>query len=781
MNKNIRIRLFISTVVLITVILSITAYLNMNTFEDNYKSIVDSSLKIKANEFTGKIQYGIRYGKDIKSYYGIEDILSNWDSSYEEITSSRIIGLENETLYGSSNLNNENLSDLSKLISKESEYLTYDFEGFHYVYIPILDSKSEVVAIFEIAVSNDFIIQDIIGFRYKLYGTMGVLSLISVILIGLFCYKGKFIDGNNKIDNKQVIIVTLLIMGSIQVVYGITGYRLFKEAYTSITDINGQVVASFVKRDIENVIDKGVKYSDINDIEGYFNGITDSMPQIRDLLLQVGGHDANKNLDELGEVPDEFLIHVPLKEDSMGEIADITVVIDEGFIKSSLFEIILEGVTIFATSFFLMVEMVLFLMLYISKNEDLHDEKKYFSSKDYNGSNLRIYAFLIYTACYMPVSFIPKVMKQLYVPIANIDINFILGLPVSVVFFGGALFTIVGGNWIDKYGWKKIIILGQGIVATSMIFCALIPNMFIFILARGFYGVGYALIYISMRAFAASMNNEVSKKKGFSSITSGIYAGVNTGAVFGAILMDKIGYQAVFITASAIVVIGLGIITGFFPKSSGHMESAIVDKQEKSSILKFLMNGDVIKFFIMITAPMAMTVIFLDYFYPVYGTQFNISSSSIGRAYLLNGICVAYISPVIIKSLGDRFSSKAVSIFSLMLVVASMLIFSVEGTIVSMMIAACVLGIGEGIGLAAQTDYYLSLEHVKKIGRGQALGIYSNIRRVAQMFGPQIFAVAIGYGYKEGIGYLGISIGILLVIYVILGSKVFGHKKMANN
>lgn len=783
-EKLIRKRLFTAAFILMILILSITALMNINTFEERFVEAQTVSFAVKGTEFVNSTQYAIRYGKELDNFYGMHALLVDWKDKYPEIEQARIVMSDHKVVYSyledDHNLSSDHLKEANTFESDGIFYQSAFENGQHYVYLPIHDRNENGLGSLEIQFSEKYIDDQMQPFFMQLvYWILGLI-VFSALALGFFSFKGKIMDVEGNLSERYVIIGVLLIMGCVQIVYGVFNYVLFDEAYTTLSTINATVASKGIGNDFENIIDRGVIYDQISETENYLTTISEAVPQVNRVTFFKSSDMSNSVESErfaLEAIDDRYKVVSELKADSIGEQGTLTVVIDQDYIQSGLREIMLDSVTIFATAFFFMVEIVLFLMLYMSSRTTATTDDKVFEDENYNGGNLRILAFLIYTACYMPVSFIPKVMKSLYQPVPGVDVNFVLGLPISIVFFGGAVFTLVGGKWIDKIGWRRVLEIGLLTIVISAVLSAAAFNAWVFVIARGIFGVGYALIYISMRSFAAAMQGDVAKRKGFSAITSGIYAGVNTGAVFGAILMDKIGFRSVFLISGTLMLLGFALLIMFFPKGSVIQQPLDIKKKAKTSIRKFMSNKEVWKFFLLINIPMAMTVIFLDYFYPVYADGVGIQTSTIGRAYLLNGVSVAYLSPLIIKSIGSKLSSRQTVILSIGLLVLSMGLFSYFGTITMMLIAASIMGISEGVGLASQTEYYLGLDAVKRIGRGEALGYYSNVRKVAQMFGPQIFAYAIGFGYTEGIGYLGIAIGCMLLIFILSG---FSRMKGAN-
>ena len=371
----------------------------------------------------------------------------------------------------------------------------------------------------------------------------------------------------------------------------------------------------------------------------------------------------------------KFSISVPLKKDSSNISGTLSLSISESYIESSLFSVLVDTFTIFIITFLFLIEIVMFLILYLEK---IIRNREHVKIMHKNTLNLRVLSFIIYTSSYMSVSFIPQVMKYLYVkPILNLSYSFILSLSVSISFLSGAIFTYYAGKYIDKFGYKKILIVGLSTLFISALASVFTKTVIVFIFTRAIFGIGYSITYLSMRSYAASISDEASKKQAFSSITSGLYAGVNTGAVVGAMLMDRIGYEKVFAISSVLVFISYLVVRSFFEGEEVASEETSPDTKNKFSITKIFKDINLFKFFLLISIPTALSTLFLDFFFPLYGSEVGISTPSIGRAYLVNGIFIAYISPFLSDYLSKFYSTKKMIALSIIFLSFSYLVFSI--------------------------------------------------------------------------------------------------------
>lgn len=765
-EKKLRNHLFKSTLILLIFVFSLTSFMNVNSFEQKYADSLISTKVISGKEFINKTESSIKYGKSIGNFYGMNTSLANWLKEEDNISSARILTKDNKIMYQAYSKEVSSLpKDLSKIniFTKEDVYKFKVSEGFYHIFLPIRDSNSNWIATFEFSFEKATITPIVKSFVQDYIFILICFFIISILALKLYTSKGNFLNKNNEIKMVRLIISLLIIIGSVQIFTCWINYNLYNEAYKIIAKENTYNSSLSLKKDIEKVIDKGITYRNLHGLESYMDQVVHIVPEVESITLISGGTIYRSGLDEK---ENEFLLSIPLSRDYEGTQGSLEIVISESFIRSALKSTFLDVFTIFVTSFLFLIEFIFFLVLYMNKK---FDSKKTTDSK-ISTLNLRVLMFIVYTASYMSVSFVPQYMKTLVSkPILGLSTNLLLTLPVSISFFTGAIFTFIGGKLIDKVGYRKILNIGIINLFISFILSALVKDPIIFIFSRGLFGIGYSLTYISVRSYVANANDETIKQNGFSSITSGIYAGINIGAAIGALLMEKVGYKNVFFASALFLLLSYIVIIEFFEKRTLISSKNILPiPQKKSSMISFLWNIDVLCFFLLISIPMAISSLFLDYFLPVYASDAGVSTSSIGRAYLLNGICIAYVGPLMIKFLKSRFNTTNIIFMSMVFVGISFMTFGFLGTFGALYITSILLGIGEGFGLPSHTQYYLNLRATKTIGKGEALGYYSNIRKIAQTIGPQLFAFSITLGYKQGIMYMSLCILILCFMFICL-------------
>jgi len=140
------------------------------------------------------------------------------------------------------------------------------------------------------------------------------------------------------------------------------------------------------------------------------------------------------------------------------------------------------------------------------------------------------------------------------------------------------------------------------------------------------------------------------------------------------------------------------------------------------------------------------------------------STSNVGRAFMLNGLCIVYLGPLLGKYTSKYLSPGGSILLSGLIIILAFLLFSLKATLLTAFIVVVLLGVAESFGLLAQNNYFLRLEATQRVGSGKALGYYDNIRKMGQMSGPLLFGGVLAFGIL-GVGAIGVVSFVLLGLF----------------
>ncbi len=639
----------------------------------------------------------------------------------------------------------------------------------------------------------------------------------------------KFMTPSGEINRKVIMTIMILLLGVIQVVFGWVNYNMFKDAYLTNARDNVTLVSGIIQKNIESVIDKGVSYDQLYRLEDYLGRIVESVPEMERAYLaddqgellyytDPGGGDAGaetQGVNTPGEGAaqrDPFLFYDrSLTEDGGQNTARLHVELSQSFFDNRMRDILLDTGTMVVVSFVLMIEAILFMIIILKKRFSREAVTSYRTRtsprrRPIDIGIVRPLMFLLGTAVFMASSFIPLMMQDLYQPLWGLSKSVVLGLPISAEMLFAAVAAVSAGAMVDKQGWKYVFTLGTIIFAAGIFFSYQAFHPLFFIMARAVAGAGYGTVLIALRGFVNSRPLETDRTEGFSAFVSGLYAGFIAGVVVGAMLADRIGYAQVFLVSLAFCLLA-GLFAFLFlreeetarekTKKAFHPGSmlkamfrkqAAAPRQEKpleeqpempqgpqreetpagrgGGLLYFLSNMPVLGLFLFIVLPLTICSMFVDYFLPVFAASEGVSTSNVGRAFMLNGVAIVYLGPFLSNYTGKKWGAERSILVSGLIIVLAIGVFVLSGSFEAAFLAAILLGVSESFGLVAQNNYFVNLRATGVIGTGAALGYFDNVRKLGQMLGPIIFGSALALG-NMGIGIIGlVTLGALFFFLV---------------
>ena len=705
-------------VIFLIIVMTIFMYISCGSFKSQLVDNKVSLTEVNSIRLVEQIEGGLFYGKELDNYYGIEDTIDNWSKNDPDVVNVRLMSSDKKTVYYQ--------------MAEEKDYA--DIHTYDELLLKI--SQGNKSGYINIVISLESIIKQVNEIRKMFAVIIGILLLLCIAAIAVCSRRGLFTDKENGPDKKKILAVMLTSVFIMQVIFTLYSYDTLDKCYQKMAVDTGKKTETMIQSDLDKVLAMGVDYSDIYKFDDYANGIREKMPIISSI--------------------------------SVNDEAKVKIDISERYIKKSLHKLLLNMLTALVTSLFIASEIVNYMIVSINRKVERITGKRCYDKP----AAVRAASFLIHVACYLPVSFIPAMMSKYTGGSAS---DFILGLPTMVLLFSCLVFTLMAGKWCGKFGWKKVLIGGTVLLIASSLIAGFVNSAIVLVLARGIYGAAYALIYVAIREFAATTSNMEQRSKGLAQVTAGLYAGINIGAVAGAMIYDSVGFMGVFIVSALLGCISIFIIKRhLIVLETENIEQPDKENSEKAheSMLKTVVKSkDFVKLALLIIAPLAIAALFFDYFLPIYAVKAGIDSADVGRAFLLNGIAFAYVVPLVLRKLNRELSDRVKVAAFTVAMAGGFLIFALISGAVGIYIASFIMGIAEGVALVSQNMIMLNLPLAKQVGNGQMLSVYALIRKLSQTVGPQIFTLLMFFGDRLGMLLMGLIIIISSVVYFGLTRK----------
>ncbi|MGE5607561.1 MAG: MFS transporter [Bacteroidota bacterium] len=787
-QQKTRYALIIVSVILVMIVTVFTVGLNSSSFKKSYINSLVASFSVVATQYVDKIEYALKYGKPLANFHGLVEMLQEAKEQSEGVDNIRIIGEDGVILYDLSQ--NEVGRRLPQPLllhndfrdGKEEGTRSYFlFENEYHVLIPIYDRQDSWAGSMEMIFKESMVNTHTNRFLHRIIWYSLLLCLFSMVILIFLIIKLPIVTKNGDVNRKLVLVTIAIILSLVQIAFGLINYGIFKKVYTDIAKGNTRKTAVLIQKEINQVINKGLVYQDLTDIQVWLRGFLKAIPEIERIEITDQNNKVLYSTDtqvQTAPVSPELQMEHPLRPDHEQTSAILRTTFSKKHIEQKLLNIALDMMTVLVTSFIFMIEVLLFLAVVLKKGmKDKTVQEQAVKKEGTDVDLVRPLGFIIFFSAFMSMTFIPVLMKELYRPLWGLSENVIFGLPISVELFCGAMAALLAGYLMGRTGWKPIFFIGLFFFGCGAFLSGMARDAVAFIIARGVFGVGYGFCLLSMQGYANSATDFVAKNKGISVLTAGSYAGINCGCVLGAMLAERIGFSKVFyVTFSTSVLAGVYVLL--------YMKNSVVPKTrsklgKKGRLGQFFGDRKLWSFLVFIVIPAAISGMFLEYFLPLYSKAVGVSAADVGRVFLLNGLAVVYMGPVISKFIGKYFGFKIPLVIFASIIATAMLLFARLNSIQAACLSAVLLGVAVGFGDAVQNNYLLSLETTANLGEGIAIGFLNVTTKIGQTLGPLIFGLLMVLGPSLSVGLIGWSVIGSLALFVILSSS--GNRNGINN
>jgi len=763
---------------LIVIVLAITGFLNISSFQSSYINSLVSSYGVAGSEARRTIEYSVKYHKPLNNFAGMSEILGGIKKALPSVDNVYLLlptgvaindtsGRINKEILPSKLLSKIDFSGKSK--DKTSSWLLID-QDYH-AFIPIKNDLGEWIGTLDIVFSEQSVSEKISTYMYNALGVMLGIALLAILALFVVVSRIPLFDQNYQLRRRTLMIAITVILGVSQVSYAVINVITFRNAYLKIVDQNLNIAADIISKQIDRVVKLGLPYQELDGVDDWLENLVGPVKEIErvDLKDPSGKLLFSSQEDVSSEVnsqtspvihEDSPLVTRALTTDGEGESAVLTISVSQAYVDQKLIDLALDALTMFVTSIFFLFETLVFIIILLTNYTNKlsisllqHDAKREAEQEKAQNENcVRVLGFLLLLSSFMSISFIPLLMKEIYQPLWGLTPDVIFALPIAAEMLGAFLSSLLVGYAIDRYGWRPVFVGGFVVLASGTLLSAFAQEPISFIAMRCIVGLGYGAAWMGLRGLVAAATTPHQRASAFSILNAGIFAGQNCGAVLGALLAQRIGFPAVLVLASFLILVAMPftylLTINSKPAISGEKHLA------KGAVGRFFGDKDIFLFFLLITIPSAITSSFLNYFFPVYANSINISQGNIGRGFLLYGICIVFIGPYLNKRLKSLDKEKWMIIGSCLCGVLALSTFWLMPTFIGLLLALLILGIGDSVGLVSQNNYFISLPRAEKLGHGKALSFYSAVKKVGQLVGPAAFGVAISFGAVTGVGMI---------------------------
>lgn len=427
-------------------------------------------------------------------------------------------------------------------------------------------------------------------------------------------------------------------------------------------------------------------------------------------------------------IPSEDLEHAPSPIHSGGEIV---VLGSPDFVKTSLLEITLDATTMTIVAVLFLLELILLL----SPREG--------GAARAPARFMRPIIFVCMFALDLSSLYVPMRIGELGTDLFGLPAQIIPGLPLSCELLMTGIAILYGGFLSQKTGWRPLLMGGTALSCVGAAISWGAWNPLVFILARGFTGIGYGAINIAAQVYVVAHSDSSHRGGNLAFMFAGLYAGSLCGSTMGGLVADHFGYGAVFPVSSVLLLVILLVLYRMLPRDVWTPEPTRHEHLTLRDVLAFVGDRRMGALLALCCFPCALvTVCLAQFFIPLSLSQAGIRPATIGRVFMLFCLVVMFLGPLC-GQLIDRARNRAHFLFGaqVMALLSIVALLTTDG-LAAATLSIAVLGMCSAIVTNGQAAYALSLPVAVEFGRARTMGIYNVATRSGQVMGPLVLGMA---------------------------------------
>jgi len=793
LKSSVNRKLIFSAIFLLIISLSFNALLSLGSLEKLYVKSTVSQYQIIGTDLQRNIDRSLRYGKKLDKFVRMNIMLSDTQYSlttkylkdqtqtqWQDIDLNVSIALPDWKMIYSTNKDfvgkyipervQINYTDVIKNHESNNESNWTKYKDRYYITLPVKGGERKEWAGTVIIDFNDTqirgFLKNIFFNNMKIIGAILVVgSILLFICLNLIVNRAK-----NELPRIFISVVMLFIIGLSQAIFSFINSSEFKKFYLQINIQKAEIMTAMLKEDVDYFLDKGVKINKLVKMENILKEVIDVSPELEDIsiydenndILHLANKDhaidyvrSKKELKALDLTHSERGSEFQLKKNLNQTIKDdneysqsvtkgsIITNISKKALFDKIFEIRIDSITVLIISFLFMVELLIMIFRIIQSS----DHSKGAQPK-IEFSDIRPVMFIYFFSFDLCISFLPLFMEQLYTPMFGLSKDIVLSLPIALEMFFAGITTIIAGWLLDRINWHLPFIYGLIICSIGSFYSWLSPDAYHLLFSRCLAGIGYGFSFMAAQGFIISYTDNKTKTQGLTQLFAGLMAGSICGGAAGAMIADRIGYAPIFFISGMLLFVTV-LYTLYFMRAG--FKKKVVQKRtdeesvEKDSkglklIMKFIFNRNIFSLLLLGILPTAFSIVgFINFFYPVYLNRLGETQSNIGRIYMIYGLCLIYIAPLLSKFVDRSDNKKLFIVITGLIGGMAFTSFYYTAGLWATVITVLLLGISSSFD--ASRTYALNLKITKTLGEGVAMGIFNLAEKVGQVVGPLIFGL----------------------------------------
>jgi len=720
--RKLRLNALLLSLGVLIVSLGFNVLLSSSTLDTLATDLILSGYRSSGERLVQSIERGLRFGKPLGSYAGMDEMLTEL------------------------RLNTQGIVDVTVSEGPDAPQTAARTDAGYHIVLPL--RHGAVVGWVAMTIDPrrvDAVTRDFLHWSLVLLAAFCVVA--GLILHARLAPSAE--DESRRHGSLSRLL--LIIVGGAQILYSCGTLALFDSFVKQAATTKADIVAQSVERDFEYLIHKGIDVVQLKGKEQVLAQILNANPDLSGAALLAPDGTA---LSTTGTLP----ATAPTVERSLNaywpsrfrqhqEVMRLRLALDPRVITSRLWRLSLDLATSLVISFLLLLELSKLLGL-IAARQTADPERGIPEPAEGRKSAatqaLRAAGFIFFLGYDMGISFIPLLARQLYRPFWGISEDLVIGLPISAEMISAGLALLLSGHFCERHGWTKVFVAGTLAAVIGLLTGGLATNLPMLVLGRVAAGFGFGLV---LMAAQIGTLNQSDAGAGIADVFAGVFSGSICGAAGGAMLADHFSFGAALATGGAVT------LSAAFAAMLGREPGRIAARAAtavQASASRFSGGMGLLKdprmhlMLLLVGIPVAVCLTgFLHYLLPLQLANAHVEQSDIGRTFMAYGLCFITVGPVLGRWI-DRRADKSLFLTLAGLLSGLALLLAAQASGLPMTVAAVIsLGVSQCIIAPASMLCLLTLPSARALGREKSASIYRALERLGQVAGPLAFGAAV--------------------------------------
>ncbi|MGF1476123.1 MAG: MFS transporter [Geminicoccaceae bacterium] len=583
--------------------------------------------------------------------------------------------------------------------------------------------------------------------------------------------------------NFRLVIVAMALLTVSALWVSFTAFGSFERALGEPLTKKSAAIADAVAASVDQATGLGVPFDRLRGVDLYLDDVRAAHPEVAAIdITSIDGETAYRRGEDAAAGADHLLVTRPLRADDLA-YGEVRVSVDRAHLQATMADVRYDILVVLIVAVVIANEFLALFSARIARRRSV-DGGRPAASKPIDPALIRLPLFIFMFAEELSRSFLPLYAAEMGQPSIALDPAFTLGLPITLFMLTVACATPVAGWLVDRFGVKRILIIGMVPGLIGCIGTAGAETLWALIGWRALTAIAYAVMFIAAQGFVARHSSGQNRTKSMALFVVAVVAAGVCGMSVGGILADHIGHRQTFLLSAALILLSMLLVAVLLPaeRKSRADKAARAAKPAVGRMMTVRLAA--LLLFAAIPAKLLLTG-YLFYLVPILLEQAGSTSSATGRVMMLYGLAILAVSPLAAR-LSDRLGRPEILVALGCAFAGAGPLLSVHLESFSAAIAGVALvGLGHALASAPQLALVPTTVGLGTSDPGGLAGLlarYRLVERSGAILGPLVAAFLVAQTGAEqasswlGAGMLVCAIGFSLVF---LGSASARKPKTA--